>query len=270
MWSLRFLNHRAIGPLLMTSVLLSAQAPAPEPVSDTETELGQEVYNELKTEGEIIETSPLYDALEPVVGPISRAAQTHYEHPFKFFLVHEARPNAFSVPGGNVYVTDSLMYFVKNKEELAGTLCHEVSHTIHHDAMNKIQESRKLLAGEIGAAILLGPTLAHAIAISMLADLRSQAYSRDIETAADLTGSEICAAAGSNPWGLVWLFQDFQDADPKQIPELLSDHPSDETRIRALEQHFRENPSVFSKFDNDRAAATPFNVPQDAPERFLR
>ena len=100
-------------------------------------------------------------------------------------------------------MTDSLLYFVKNKEELAGTLCHEVAHTIHHDAMTKVQESRKVLAREVGTAILLGPTLAKAIAIGMIGDLHSQAYSRDIETAADVTGSDICAAAGLNPWGLV-------------------------------------------------------------------
>jgi predicted Zn-dependent protease len=271
MWPSRYPNRRAaIVPLIITSMLLIAQAPVPEPVSDTETELGLAVYDELKTKGEIIAASPLYDSLGPVVESISKIAQTRYEHPFKFFLVHEPRPNAFSVPGGNVYVTDALMYFVKNREELAGTLCHEVAHTIHHDAMTKVQESQKILAHQVGAAILLGPTLAKAIAISMLGDLKSQAYSRDIETAADLTGSEICAAAGINPWGLVWLFQDFEDTDPNQIPELLSDHPGNETRINALEKHFRENPSLFSKFNQDRASATPFSVPEDAPVRFLR
>ena len=204
-------RRAAIVPLIIISMLLTAQAPVPEPVSDTETELGLAVYNELKTKGEIIAASPLYNSLGPVAESISKIAQTRYEHPFRFFLVHEPRPNAFSVPGGNVYVTDALMYFVRNREELAGTLCHEVAHTIHHDAMTKARESEKVLARQVGAAILLGPTLAHAIAISMLGDLQSQAYSRDIETAADLTGSEICAAAGINPWGLVWLFQDFQD-----------------------------------------------------------
>ena len=182
MWPLRVLNHRAaIAPLALASVLLTAQAPLPEPVTDTETELGQAVYDELKTKGEIIASSPLYDTLGPVVEPIAKVAQAHYEHPFKFFLVHEAQPNAFSVPGGNVYVTDSLLYFVKNKEELAGTLCHELAHTINHDAMTKVQESRKVLAREVGTAILLGPTLAKAIAIGMIGDLHSQAYSRDIE-----------------------------------------------------------------------------------------
>jgi beta-barrel assembly-enhancing protease len=271
MWPLRVLNHRAvIAPLALASVLLTAQAPLPEPVTDTETELGQAVYNELKDKGEIIASSPLYDTLGPVVEPIAKVAQAHYEHPFKFFPVHEAQPNAFSVPGGNVYVTDALLYFVKNKEELTGTLCHEVAHTIHHDAMTKVQESRKTLAREVGTAILLGPTLAKSIANGMIGDLHSQAYSRDIETAADVTGSDICAAAGLNPWGLIWLFQDFQNADPKQIPELLSDHPANESRVKTLERHFRASPSVFSRFNSNRASATPLSVPEDAPIHFLR
>jgi beta-barrel assembly-enhancing protease len=114
-----------------------AQAPTPEAVSDQETELGQAVYKQLRDKGEIIESSPLYDSLKPVADAIARVAQPRYPHPFKFFLVHETQPNAFATPGGNVYVVDSLLYFVKNTEQLAGTLCHEVSHTIHRDECRK-------------------------------------------------------------------------------------------------------------------------------------
>jgi hypothetical protein len=45
--------------LLMISILCGAQAPVPESVTDQETELGQEVYNELRDKGEIVESSPL-------------------------------------------------------------------------------------------------------------------------------------------------------------------------------------------------------------------
>jgi len=104
----------------------------------------------------------------------------------------------------------------------------------------------------------------------MIGDLHSLAYSRDEESRADVTGSDVCAATGYNPWGLAWLFEEFQNADPKQIPRLLSDHPANGTRIKTLEQHFRDNPSVFSKFDSRPESATPFAVPKDASERFLR
>src|ERR1700692_1521871 len=213
-------------PLLaILSGLCLAHAPSPEPVTDQETELGQAMYAKLKGNVEIIESSPLYDSLQPVAEAISRVAQPRYPHPFKFFLVHQSQPNAFATPGGNVYVVDSLLYFVKNTEQLAGTLCHEVAHTIHRDGVALMEKEQRIRRHEVEAAILLGPTRAHIIAIALLGKLHSLGYSRDAESKADVTGSDICAEAGYNPWGLVWLFQDFQQADPRQIPQLLSDHP---------------------------------------------
>ena len=118
--------------------------------------MGQEIFNELKANGEIVESSPLYDELRPVADAITRAAQPQYNHPFKFYLLHEDLPDAFAAPGGNVYVVDSLLYFVGNSDELAGTLCHEVSHTIHHDTVTKMRKMQKITERETRAAKLLG------------------------------------------------------------------------------------------------------------------
>jgi beta-barrel assembly-enhancing protease len=255
---------------LAASLFLTAQAPPPEPVTDQETELGDAVYKDLKGKASIIAKSPLYDSIKPVTTTITRVAQPRYEHPFKFYLVHDPRANAFSVPGGAIYVTDALVYFVKNTEELTAVLCHETSHTIHHDAMNRIREMEKAYAGAIGVTLLLGPTLANVIAAKFVTDLYKNAYSRDLETRADLTGSDTCAAAGYNPYGMIWLMEDFKEANPEQGPQLLADHPSHESRIQALQTHFRENPGVFSKFSSDRKLGTPFSVPEDAPVVFLR
>jgi len=255
--------------LLILTIASVAQAPAPEPVTDQETELGQAVYKQLRGKGEIIESSPLYDTLKPIADAIAREAQPRYPHPFKFFLVHETQPNAFATPGGNVYVVDSLLYFVKNTEQLAGTLCHEVSHTIHRDGVALMEKEQKIERREVAAAILLGPTRAHIIAIALIGKLHSLGYSRDAESKADVTGSDICAAAGYNPWGLTWLFEDFQNADMGHVPQLLSDHPANGTRIQTLKKHFQDNPSTFSRFNRDPKSATPFSVPKDAPEVFL-
>src|SRR5262245_14154771 len=59
---------------------------------DEELLLGQEVFNELLAKSEIVESSPLYDQLKPIADTITRAAQPQYNHPFKFYLVHEAQP----------------------------------------------------------------------------------------------------------------------------------------------------------------------------------
>lgn len=259
-----------VSSLVTLSAPCFSQAPVPEPVTDQETELGQATYKHLRDNAEIIESSPLYDTLKPVAEAISRVAQPRYPHPFKFFLVHEAQPNAFATPGGNVYVVDSLLYFVKNTEQLAGTLCHEVSHTIHRDGIALMEKEKKIEEREVAAAVLLGPTRAHIIAIALIGKLHSLSYSREAESKADVTGSDICAEAGFNPWGLTWLFQDFQNADVHQIPQLLSDHPANGTRIQTLEKHFQDNPSTFSKFNRNPKSATPFSVPKDAPEVFVR
>src|SRR6516164_4314130 len=247
--------------LLCLAPLQGTAAPEQAQDQDPEVQLGKQTFDELKVRAEIIESSPLYDQLKPIADAITKAAQPRYNHPFKFYLVHEEQPNAFATPGGNVYVVDSLMYFVKNKEQLAGTLCHEVSHTIHHDTVVLMEKQQKIEEREVAAAVLMGPTKAHVLAILLVGKLHSLGYSRDVESRADLTGSDVCAQAGYNPWGLVWLFQDFQNANMNQIPQLLSDHPND--------QNFRQNPSVFGKFNPDPKSGTPVSVPKDAPEVFV-
>jgi len=273
------MRHKTRRPSFLNAIAvlyLVAVAIASGKVADTgqgqdeELQMGLEVFNELKAKGEIVESSPLYDQLRPIADAITQVAQPRYNHPFKFYLVHETQPNAFATPGGNVYVVDSLLYFVKNTEQLAGTLCHEVSHTIHHDTVTLMEKQEKLEKREVGAAVLLGPSRAHILAILLLGKLHSLSYSRDVESRADLTGSDICASAEYNPWGLVWLFQDFKNAQPNQLPQLLSDHPDDQHRVDALKQHFRENPSTFGKFSPDANSAQPFSVPKNAPEAFLR
>jgi predicted Zn-dependent protease len=258
---------------LLSSVAVPAasrdgQADGQKP--DDEQQVGEQIFDELKGKGEIVQSSVLYDQLTPIASVVARTAQPRYNHPFKFYLVHEPQPNAFATPGGNVYVTDSLLYFVKNTEQLAGTLCHEVSHTIHHDSMALIEKEHRIEREAIGAAILIGPSRAHVLALALISKLRSLGYSRQAESAADLTGADVCAASGHNPWGLVWLFRDFDSADLAQVPQLLSDHPDNPHRVRALERHFAENPKVFGSFSSDPKTAKAFSVPKDATETFLR
>jgi predicted Zn-dependent protease len=266
----RQLGQLATIILLASLASRSARPAAQEQALDDEQQIGKQVYDELRAKGEIVASSPLYDLLTPIATAITRTAQPRYQHPFKFYLVHEQQPNAFATAGGNVYVTDSLIYFVKNTEQLAGTICHEVSHTIHHDTMTLIEKERQIERREIGAAVLLGPTRARVLAIALLGKLRQLGYSRDVESAADVTGSDVCAASGYNPWGLVWLFQDFDAADTAQVPQMLSDHPSNQHRVATLKQHFKQNPAVFASFSSDVATAKKFVAPKDAAEVFVR
>lgn len=273
-------NGRAVSLLLPCWLLLgmlgnsgaaATQSSSDAQAADEERQLGASVYDELKQKRELIESSPLYAALTPISDDIIRAAQPRYGLPMKVILVHDPQPNAYAAPGGNIYVNDELLYFVHNKEELAGTLCHEVSHLIHHDSLELMEKQVRILQRELGAAVLLGPSGRTVLAAALLGRLHSLSYSRDVEERADLTGADLCAASGHNPWGLVWLFQDFGNAqEGAEIPQFLSDHPDNENRMQALEAHFKANPGLFSRYSASRQAATTLAVAPKATEVFLR
>ena len=244
--------------------LTGGAAPALAQSDDqVETQIGQQEYQALQKKGEIISSSPYYAILNPIAQQIKHVADPQYFHPFTFILVHETQPNAFAVPGGNVYVTDSLMKFVENREELAGVLCHETSHNIHHDVLHLYQKQQRASTvytiGDILANIATGGKYSRAIdtAASLGFQFQTLRYSRDVETAADLKGAQTCAQAGSNPWGMVWLFKRFETLQTSSMPNFLSDHPTDEARIAALQQEFRNDPAAFGRFSSNIANSTP-------------
>ena len=129
--------------------------------------------------GEIVpQQSPLYAVLDPIGNAIAIVADREYYTPFHFILVNERMPNAMSIPDGNVYVTTGMLSFLKNRDQLAGVLCHEINHDIHHD-------------------------MYHAYQISPNAAPPTD-FTRAAESNADRAGAYTCAQAGFNPWGMVW------------------------------------------------------------------
>ena len=259
---------RAVAIFAALAIALSSGVRAV--AAETEAQQGADTFADLKQQGVIVAKSPLYDVLRPISDEITKVVAPQYDGPIHFYIVHGKDPNAFATPGGNVYVVDSLLYFVRNKEELAGTLCHETSHLIHHDSMAEYSHDDAIRRRQLIAMILLGPSWGSIFATSAIGDLDSLHYSRSAEENADITGSDTCAKAGLNPWGLVWLFQDFSNANMKTPPEILSDHPDNENRVKALEKHFQENPVEFSRFSSDPKTATHLQVPKDSAEVFLR
>ena len=253
---------RPVAALIGLALVLGCTLPAAAYTQEEQQELqiGQQVRQQLH--GEILTSSPYYSTLDSIASRIKSVADQKYFVPFHFVLVHETQPNAFSVPGGDVYVTDSMMKFVQNKEELAGVLCHETSHAIHHDVMNNYVKDQQLSMYAGLASLIFGggrSQVANAI-IQNLAGLKSLTFSRDVEHNADHTGAYICAQAGINPYGMIWLFDKFEQNPSGAPPEALSDHPRDDHRISDLETEFKADPATFGKFNPDIASATPIGT----------
>ena len=224
--------------------------------AQNEAQIGAQEYAALAQKGEIINASPWYQVLNEIGRKVASVGNRQYQYPFHFILVNEKGPNAFSVPGGNVYVTLPLMTFVRNKEELAGVLCHEMSHDVHHDVIHLAQKQQTTGLIATGLDILLGgrsPIVGDVLGVA--AQLQDLHYSRDIEESADHLGAENCARAGYNPWGMVWLFQAFEKSDSGGSMEMLSDHPTNQHRISALESEFRSEPSLFGRYSSSISRA---------------
>jgi len=66
--------------------------------AELEVKMGEQVYRELEAKGEVLHESKLYETLNPIAAAIKNIVQPKYDHPFKFYLVHEKQPNAFAAP----------------------------------------------------------------------------------------------------------------------------------------------------------------------------
>jgi beta-barrel assembly-enhancing protease len=198
-----------------------------------EVQVGREEYMKYLQQGEIVpRQSPLYGVLDPIANRIAAVADRQYYAPFRFILLNESEPNALAVPGGNVYVTTAMLSFLRNRDELAGVICHEVNHDIHHDMYDIYQIAR------YGAQPI--------------------ASERAAEFHADRSGAYTCAKAGFNPWGMVWNLEMHREMG-QQSPQTAatSDHPSDDQRLADLTALLTGDRATFGRFRDDIAAAAP-------------
>jgi predicted Zn-dependent protease len=60
---------------------------------------------------------------------------------FQFFVLEEEEVNAFSLPGGFIYVNSGLVKKVKNDDELAAVLAHEAAHVAQRHAIKRLENS---------------------------------------------------------------------------------------------------------------------------------
>jgi beta-barrel assembly-enhancing protease len=202
-----------------------------------EIQVGQQAYMRYAQRGEIVpHQSPLYGILDPIANAVATVADRHYFARFRFILLNDPEPNALAMPGGNVYVTTAMLSYLRNRDELAGVICHEVNHDIHHDMYNVYQASRS------GAQPI--------------------AYERAVETQADRAGAYTCAKAGFNPWGMVWNLQLHRAMGQSQQTTATADHPSDDQRLADLTAVLTRDRATFGKFRDDIAASAPLSNAQ--------
>ena len=165
---------------------------------------------------------------------------------FTFRIIENDEVNAFSLPGGFVYVYTGLLKQIQSSDELACVIGHEIGHICNRDGVHRLE---KQILYSIPASILLGGSRQKVIqqAADTIFTLSMLSYSRSQEIQADTLGMTYAYRAGYNPEGLISFFKKMEELEKKQ-PSLrltfLRDHPETKERIKNAEQvikKLREN-----------------------------
>lgn len=164
---------------------------------------------------------------------------------YHFTLLNAAVENAFSVPGGYVYITRQLMTLMNDESELAFALGHEVGHiAANHAKLRERAQSNNSIFGVLGAIVggIFGSGNPISSILTQRAVLATLGYSRQQEYQADQLGIRYMTAAGYDPAGSVGILAALarstalearvQGRDSRQLPEWASTHPLSENRAQ--------------------------------------
>lgn len=157
---------------------------------------------------------------------------------YKFHVIQSREINGFSLPGGHIYVTTTLVRLA-NDNELASVLAHEVGHIVARHSLKTLKKSKEYdsiaqslgeltgVAGSVGRD--LGVALGRIVGAGMLT-----IHSRDEEREADFLGVHAMPTAGFDPQGMITMFQKLEKVEAQNanlLGSLFSDHPDAEERI---------------------------------------
>ncbi|MBV8082263.1 MAG: M48 family metalloprotease [Candidatus Eremiobacteraeota bacterium] len=218
--------------------------------------IGQQVYQDQRKQGLIIDTSPYYDVLREVGGRISDAAAPHW-YTMNWVIVKGTQANAFSVPGGWVYVNEALLRQAESREELASVLGHETGHLVLGHVMNRITQQQN-----IGLLFALGSLFVHTQGAAEAYNLAQLGagygflnFDRQQEYQADHEGVILANKAHYDPWGMIWFFRRLEklygDAGFEQY---VQDHPSTNDRVARIESFFASQPQTFAHWSSTMVA----------------
>ncbi|GAX12241.1 hypothetical protein FisN_1Hh171 [Fistulifera solaris] len=158
--------------------------------------------------------------------------------PFTYTIVRSDTANAFVLPGNHVFVMTGLFKYVRNEDDLAAVLGHEVAHTLARHAGERISSSA-IMSLLSRLALLLDPSgILFAILMPTSTILRDLPHSRTQESEADQIGLDLAARACFDPRAAKRVFQAMQNDTGHgkgNPPEFLSTHPSHQSRISRLD-----------------------------------
>lgn len=244
---------------------------------EKEMEFGLGAYREVLRQARLSENADINEMVQRVGKRIAKAANKP-DYQWEFAVIDDDKMvNAFALPGGKVAVFTGILKHTKDEAGLATVMGHEVAHALQRHGVERMSRSiidQIAQLGAIGAAVgahggggaIAGALGAYGVNVSL-------PFNRKQESEADYIGLRLMAEAGYDPREAV-PFWERMSGCPRQmigklcfraqqaIPEFLSTHPSDATRINQIEAWL---PEALQHYHG--AATSP--VPPAAPFRPL-
>ena len=193
-----------------------------------------------------------------------------------FNLVQDKQVNAWCMPGGLIVVYEGILPVTQDEASLAIVLGHEIAHAVARHSAEQMSTQMKQQQGlQVGAAVagmlgmgtnttsLIGAVVANGF------NFKNLSYSRNHESEADHMGLIFAALAGYDPQTAITFWQRMASQSSNKTSEFLSDHPSDETRIRQIQGWMPEALQYYKKGGATKtASASSAATPAKATKTF--
>ena len=240
--------------LLIAFLLVSFNSFAAERDLNKEQKLGKKLSEDIEKKYEVVEDLNQNSLITEIGNKLAKASEIK-EMEFHFRILKEDGPNAFSIPGGYIYVTYDLFDYVHSDDELAGILAHEIAHIVHNHALEQTRDNTKYSLLTILAVLLTRePDVAVLGKLTTITFLNQ--YRREYEEEADLTATELLIKTGYNPVGFLTFLERLYTREmfkPELNLGIFQTHPETENRINYVKEKLEER-----RINIDRRANTDY------------
>ena len=220
-----------------------------------EMQLGLTSFTELKKQTPVSPDAAVNAMVQRVGKRIAAVAQNDMPGAqWEFVVVESKEVNAFCLPGGKVGVYTGILPITKDEAGMATVLGHEIAHAVARHGGERMTEAMALqLGGEVLNVSLANSDPRWKAVAGLAYGVTSQVgvalpHNRAQESEADQIGLRYMARAGYDPEAAVAFWQRFGAFNAQQgnnTPAFLRTHPTDETRIKQLQQWM---PTAKSEF----------------------
>lgn len=173
---------------------------------------------------------------------------------WEFNLVESKEVNAWCMPGGKVVVYTGLLPITQNEDALAIVLGHEITHAVAGHGRERMSQALLAQGVQVAGNAALGSDAKSVNIFNNVYGPTAQLgvllpNSRNQEYEADHYGLIFAAMAGYNFEEAIpfWTRMMNLSKNAQQPPTFLSDHPSDDTRIKKLRQLMPEALTYYKR-----------------------